>query len=347
MPNEFRPENVNNEQATKYKHEGMYKATPSFEEKQEERRNRYLSKLKLKRNNQVDEKRGIDEVLNDVEMPSETESDDSSGMKHPPRRKPRRKYYGHRIMLSEWLFSIPADLESSWYFKICPKGKRQLVVAHEGVTTAYNKRGEIQAQFESNLPGGCKRSCGGRFTILDCIYSYKAKKIFVLDLLAWNSYSYTEMNSDCRFFFLKSKLDELKDTGVKFLEVPAHRCEIPNLEYSLNLPFPEINDEEVTTDGVIFYHAEGLYRAGLTPLVLWLKPYMIPELFEVSIHEHHLRYRPQTYENFGKFIKDLQDKKNLQSRMEEEPLNESTEESLENIGQDDITDGKLEVTFFN
>ncbi len=38
-------------------------------------------------------------------------------------------------------------------------------------------------------------------------------------------------------------------------------------------------------DGLLFYHKQGHYFHGATPLVGWLKPFMLPEVIGVAVPE--------------------------------------------------------------
>ena len=87
-------------------------------------------------------------------------------------------------MFSEWLEDRPSDLASNWVASASPVGKRCLVVAAEGNTSAYNKAGKLIAKHSSRLPGGCKETKSDA-TMLDCIYSDPLRTYFVLDCLEW------------------------------------------------------------------------------------------------------------------------------------------------------------------
>ena len=45
-------------------------------------------------------------------------------------------------------------------------------------------------------------------------------------------------------------------------------------------PFP---NETLELDGLMFYHKKTAYTTGETPLVGWLKPFMVPEVLGISI----------------------------------------------------------------
>ncbi len=50
---------------------------------------------------------------------------------------------------------------------------------------------------------------------------------------------------------------------------------------------------------MLFYHRDVAYRRGPTPLVGWLKPYMLPEWFpSVTVHEAYLKDISPDYKNY-------------------------------------------------
>ena len=66
-------------------------------------------------------------------------------------------------------------------------------------------------------------------------------------------------------------------------------------------------------DGLLYYHKQTHYTFGTTPLVTWLKPYMIPEILGVPIPEHYMSNKPTSYTDFAthveKVIKDREETK--------------------------------------
>lgn len=63
-----------------------------------------------------------------------------------------------QLMLSEWLIDVPSDLGQEWIVVVCPVGKRALIVASRGSTSAYTKSGYCVNRFSSLLPGGNRRN---------------------------------------------------------------------------------------------------------------------------------------------------------------------------------------------
>ena len=56
-------------------------------------------------------------------------------------------------------------------------------------------------------------------------------------------------------------------------------------------------------DGLLFYHKLGFYTPNVTPLVGWLKPFMIPEILGMKIPEFYAKAQPVNYVNIKEYIK--------------------------------------------
>ena len=61
-------------------------------------------------------------------------------------------------MMSEWLVEVPEDLVDKWLLILCPEGRRNLVIAANGSTKVFSKRGKMMKSFPSNLPGRVEHS---------------------------------------------------------------------------------------------------------------------------------------------------------------------------------------------
>ncbi len=48
-------------------------------------------------------------------------------------------------------------------------------------------------------------------------------------------------------------------------------------------------------DGILFYHKQAHYHPGNTPLVGWLKAYMIPEIIGANVPEKYLQNVPKVH----------------------------------------------------
>lgn len=52
--------------------------------------------------------------------------------------------------------------------------------------------------------------------------------------------------------------------------------------------YPIFSDNNPELDGLLFYHKHGFYEPGRTPLVGWIKPFMLPEKLNVPVHEAYM-----------------------------------------------------------
>ena len=50
--------------------------------------------------------------------------------------------------------------------------------------------------------------------------------------------------------------------------------------------------ETWSLDGLLFYHKNGHYTPGSCPLVLWLKPFMLPDILNVVVPEVYMQTNP-------------------------------------------------------
>lgn len=93
-------------------------------------------------------------------------------------------------------------------------------------------------------------------------------------------------------------------------------------------------------DGYLFYHKEGSYTAGETPLVLWLFSFMIEELFDhFKVNPFYNSNRPVTYTNYLDYIREFDEK--LKKRRAKKSGNK-TPESME-VNGTEADDGRDEM----
>lgn len=283
---------------------------------QEIRRQHLLREQKKNRDAAFNIGRGIlEEAFNSQEENDEYMEVDK---KHSYRRNKR---YENQLMMSEWMHEVPQDFTEKWLMVPCPQGRRTLVVACKGKTNAYNKRGIRLGKFNSALPGGNSEERRNSCTILDCIWIKELKTYFVLDVLAWSNQPLLNCDTEFRFFWLKSQLEEMvqlktggsRINGFPILPLPNVSCDSNLYEFLTNVPLvPPL-------DGLLFYHREGLYTGGRTPLVTWLKPFMLPEIIGVSIPSP-FDEKPDGYINFKHYIQNSTAKgkkqKSLDNHME-------------------------------
>ena len=58
-------------------------------------------------------------------------------------------------------------------------------------------------------------------------------------------------------------------------------------------------------DGLLFYHKLTHYTFGPTPLVLWLKAYMMPEILDIQIAIYHMAQKPGSYKDFATHVENV------------------------------------------
>lgn len=125
-----------------------------------------------------------------------------------------------------------------------------------------------------------------------------------------------------RCFWLKSKLAETQelerqsDSNVyKFTYVEHHSCDYLLIKGCLDqYPFYENNSPKI--DGLLFYHKQASYTVGSTPLVAWLKPFMVPEILNIPVNCQYLKQRPLKYVNLAEYIQYHAEKRNKQRKID-------------------------------
>lgn len=224
------------------------------------------------------------------------------------------KFYRNQLMLSEWLVEVPADLEEEWQLVVCPVGKRCLVVSSRGMTSVYTKNGYMLHRFPTMLPGGSRSfgGCNQDATIFDCIYSELESVYYILDIMTWNGYPLYDSETEFRFYWLHTKYNESSECfeahphshfKSKFIALPNFTCTkeiITNALASANF----------SVDGVLFYHKRTHYTFGTTPLVVWLKPYMLPELLDIPVPDSMLANKPVSYSTYSEHLALVQKDRN-------------------------------------
>jgi len=217
-------------------------------------------------------------------------------------RRPGRNYKS-QLMMSEWLVEVPSDFSSNWIAVLCPVAKRCLVVASRGRTKAFSKSGYCLDVHPSHLPGGSHHSAGKDTTILDCLYSEINQTYYILDLMCWNGHAVYESETEFRFYWLHEKMQEFTTLGskckgnpYKFVALPQFQCIESDISTAVASATFEI-------DGLLFFHKRTHYTFGSTPLVVWLKPYMLNEILGISVPEKQMSHRPTDYTCYNDHVK--------------------------------------------
>uniref|UniRef100_A0A2K5WBL2 Snurportin-1 n=1 Tax=Macaca fascicularis TaxID=9541 RepID=A0A2K5WBL2_MACFA len=227
-----------------------------------------------------------------MESEEEDKKDDEEMDIDTVKKLPKR--YANQLMLSEWLIDVPSDLGREWIVVVCPVGKRALIVASRGSTSAYTKSGYCVNRFSSLLPGGNRRNSTAKdYTILDCIYSEVNQTYYVLDVMCWRGHPFYDCQTDFRFYWMHSKLPEEEGLGektklnpFKFVGLKNFPCTPESLCDVLSMDFP------FEVDGLLFYHKQTHYSPGSTPLVGWLRPYMVSDVLGVAVPAGPLTTKP-------------------------------------------------------
>ena len=199
-------------------------------------------------------------------------------------------------MMSEWLVDVPPDFEENWFFTVCPVGKRSLVVANKGTTTAFARSGAHLNSFPSLIPGGCKRTShtARDYCILDCIFHVTSHTYYVLDLLCWRGHPVYDSDRDFRVYWAKTQLAETEGVAKQsrinpyiFRALDSFSSSRESMAHVLSKAWP------LEVDGLLFFHKHCHYKAGSSPLAVWLKPHMVTDILKIPVSDEFLSCTPQ------------------------------------------------------
>jgi len=56
---------------------------------------------------------------------------------------------------------------------------------------------------------------------------------------------------------------------------------------------PKFDFDPIQLDGILFYNKKAHYSPGLTPLVRWLKGYMLPEMLKVQVKNQKIHLKKE------------------------------------------------------
>ena len=195
------------------------------------------------------------------------------------------------ITAAEWMVDVPDDLARAWMLVVRPRGFRCLVATTGGQTlvAAPTPRGVKGRRrlFQSALPGGSRSSSRASDACeLECVRSDDEHTYYVLDVLRWRGASLVDTTAEFRFFWLRARLEESRCGEAsalnpwRFVVPPVLSCTADSLRAAHTLP---VGYEK---DGILFYHREGLYEAGRSPLVLlWGDASCLPGFYDYNTDE--------------------------------------------------------------
>jgi snurportin-1 len=88
--------------------------------------------------------------------------------------------------------------------------------------------------------------------------------------------------------------------------------------YPLLLENFQFFPKNVYLDGINFYYSESLYTPGDTPLVLWLNPFMVPDVLGRQVNDL-LAQKPLDYVNIFEHCQNLKKKKRKRKKNRKNP----------------------------
>ncbi|KRX95369.1 Snurportin-1 [Trichinella pseudospiralis] len=284
-----------------------YRAHPLFskinqnlraKESQKNRRMQYLNDQKEKREKQLEllRKIGIGIAKSDADVEME---DVSVRLR---KELPHERTVTCGVMESEWMVDVPDDLETNWLLVPCPMGKRCLLTANGKYCQLISRSNRKIRTIRCNLPAGSK---------LDCIWRFEDNIIYILDIIAWRNMPVTDCDTEFRFYWCNEKIKDWKEHTVMknfskeeydkmtheqrcaylksvsqiWLEVLPNfaldRATLTNTLVEKCWPFT------CPVDGFLFYHKQSMYTPGITPLVGWLKPFMLGDVLKIPLPEEY------------------------------------------------------------
>jgi len=111
--------------------------------------------------------------------------------------------------------------------------------------------------------------------------------------------------------WIDSKIQELPEMENSETETNTYSIlSLPRIKCSSNLTdaLTNLPSELFPLDGILFYHRHAHYHYGTTPLVMWLKPFMLPEILGIWVPSP-LDEKPDDYVDFQHYINRTMKKK--------------------------------------
>ncbi|ORX53631.1 hypothetical protein DM01DRAFT_1383633 [Hesseltinella vesiculosa] len=199
-------------------------------------------------------------------------------------KKPPYAKFADKVMYAETMTEIPQNFRTDWVTMVCPVGKRCLVTAVNGQTTARARSGRIINRFQSRLPNGSiSRGAGlsSDYSILDCVYEASTFTFYVLDVMCWKGYSIYDCDTDFRHFWLQTNVAQLDTPATTANQMYQFKPLLPVVTHETASLIKDIerNKYPYTVDGLLFYHRKSQYTTGTTPLVAWLPKDQLKAMF--------------------------------------------------------------------
>ncbi|XP_012225656.2 snurportin-1 [Linepithema humile] len=277
-------------------------------ESQDKRRKLLLEYQKKHREEALNAARGI---LQDIYFSELEDEEYMDTEEHSSSSKLQYRSKINRMMMSEWMLDVPQDFSENWIMVPCPVGKRVRLVSGRGKTRAYSRTGVFVAVFSSALPGGNYNANMRHSAIIDAIWIKERKVYYVLDVLYWNNLPFTYCEAEFRLYWINSKLSETKEFEIHDSDINKYpMLSLPKISCDLNLSsvLTDLAPELHSLDGFLFYHRNAQYIFGITPLVIWLKPYMLSEALGIFVPSP-FDNKPDKYVNFQHHVESVNKKR--------------------------------------
>jgi hypothetical protein len=151
--------------------------------------------------------------------------------------------------------------QEGWYIIPRPEGKQCYIETSldSNYSTSKYPNNNVITSFRSSLP---------KNTIIECIYDEDNHIYYAIDVIRWKSVSMLETTCEFRFYWLRSKWNELSLQQItEHNEYPIHMVNYYECNYD-NLLYAYENPCDYIKDGYLFYHKFAYYQLCCTPLVL-------------------------------------------------------------------------------
>uniref|UniRef100_A0AAQ4PFQ1 Snurportin-1 n=1 Tax=Gasterosteus aculeatus aculeatus TaxID=481459 RepID=A0AAQ4PFQ1_GASAC len=190
-------------------------------------------------------------------------------------RRKLPKHSANQVSVS-WLGNDSELMSSSYYLLIC-FGFSFL----KGSTAAYTKSGYCVNCFPSLLPGGNRHNSamGKDYLILDCIYS-EVDRTYCSTVVPGHPVYDCPVRPPSKVQETDG-LSEIAKRNFRFVSLQSTDCRADSESTGCRVQL------QPPVDGLLFYHRQTHYTPGSTPLVGWLRPYMVTDILGLQqILEH-------------------------------------------------------------
>jgi len=92
----------------------------------------------------------------------------------------------------------------------------------------------------------------------------------------------------------------------------------------------DLSFQPLPLDGLLFYSKLVHYLPGSTPLVGWLKGYMVPEMLNIQVSPELMDQRPNAYASMKNYIKEYDEERAAAKKNKATDDNVAKDENPEN-----------------